>query len=517
MKIRINTLSGACLHRTLIAIGLTLIVGHPARALVPVSGVAVPELAHVDVEVQAVMANHPNLTAATVAIMHHGSVVYERGFGWMDAAQTIPLPEDALMRVASVTKPIIAAAVRKLIADPTVPINLDTKVFDDGSSGAGILAIDPWFPTSLPPAGACIHYEAPDGSWCMYSPNSPAATCGFGNTWNCADPELTNITIEHLLGHTGGWDTALVCDPMFKVACIAEQMGVCSPPERDDIVRFMLGQPLQHTPGTVEAYSNFGYMLLGLIIEQETGMTCAEYVHQEVLRPLGVSPNDLQHGRTLPEDRDPREPVYNDHQASLGFNVFWNGDQSCSSDPCDFVPRPDGAWHHESMVGHGDFISTSAALLPFLDKYKVWGYGIDPDIGEIGCFYGDLAHKGSLLGTLALAFQNCTGEDVLIAIILNYRTGNDNTNKAILNDIRTAVTSTSSWPSFRVTDVWVDFLQVQGGDGTYVDPYGTYHDALNVVAPGGKIKFLSGSIDMQGTFNEPITFMAPFNDVTFGI
>ena len=46
--------------------------------------------------------------------------------------------------------------------------------------------------------------------------------------------------------------------------------------------------PLTKKPGTAWIYSNFGYQLLGYIIERKTGMTYEEFVKQNIWTPIGV-------------------------------------------------------------------------------------------------------------------------------------------------------------------------------------------------------------------------------------
>ena len=54
--------------------------------------------------------------AAAVDIMKDGEIIYDQVFGWQDQQRTVPLPENVIMRLASVTKPITAAAVDALIS-----------------------------------------------------------------------------------------------------------------------------------------------------------------------------------------------------------------------------------------------------------------------------------------------------------------------------------------------------------------------------------------------------------------
>ena len=50
----------------------------------------------------------------------------------------------------------------------------------------------------------------------------------------------------------------------------------------------MLAEPLQFDPGQRTAPSNFGYCLLGRVIEKVAGKPYATYIAEDVFRPLGV-------------------------------------------------------------------------------------------------------------------------------------------------------------------------------------------------------------------------------------
>jgi hypothetical protein len=52
---------------------------------------------------------------------------------------------------------------------------------------------------------------------------------------------------------------------------IALALGLNHPVQKLDVAKYMYGQPLQDTPGTNSAYSNYGYLLLSAIVEQVTG------------------------------------------------------------------------------------------------------------------------------------------------------------------------------------------------------------------------------------------------------
>jgi len=64
----------------------------------------------------AFMSRH-DIEAGALGIMRNGDIVFERGFGWKDVQRQVALPPDAMMRLASVSKPITAAAIRALVVD----------------------------------------------------------------------------------------------------------------------------------------------------------------------------------------------------------------------------------------------------------------------------------------------------------------------------------------------------------------------------------------------------------------
>src|SRR5262249_4889644 len=152
------------------------------------------------------------ITAGAVAVARDGHVLMSAGYGNLDADGLKPVQADTPFRIASLSKPITAAAIHKLAADGKVV--LDAPVLT-------LLKIEP-------PAGVAL------------------------------DPRWRRITVKHLLEHQGGWDRGQQPDPMFRSREIAESLGKPPPASADDVVRYMLGQPLQFDPGTKTVYSNFG-------------------------------------------------------------------------------------------------------------------------------------------------------------------------------------------------------------------------------------------------------------------
>ena len=83
-----------------------------------------------------------SIHAGALGVMKNSKIVYEKSFGWKDEAQQTALPRDVMMRLASVTKPITGAAIRKLENEEL--LNLDDYVFDLGQPEGGILSLEPF-------------------------------------------------------------------------------------------------------------------------------------------------------------------------------------------------------------------------------------------------------------------------------------------------------------------------------------------------------------------------------------
>ena len=105
------------------------------------------------------------------------------------------------------------------------------------------------------------------------------------------DTRIGRITIRNLLTHSGGWDAAISGDPIAAPLSrqIASPVGVAFPPSPPAIISYMLDRRLDFDPGTRIAYSNFGFLVLGRVIEKLSGQPYAEFVRLQVLAPLGIS------------------------------------------------------------------------------------------------------------------------------------------------------------------------------------------------------------------------------------
>ncbi len=98
------------------------------------------------------------------------------------------------------------------------------------------------------------------------------------------DASYRGVTVEELLQHRGG-------APADVPAPIWEEMYEPGDPkaQRRTAVLAMLRQPPQAPPRTTFIYSNAGYMMAGLMLEEVTGRSWDELMRERLFTPLGMT------------------------------------------------------------------------------------------------------------------------------------------------------------------------------------------------------------------------------------
>jgi len=247
-----------------------------------------------------------------VAVARDGRLLVARGYGLADVENRRPVEPDALFRIASLSKPITAAAILVLVEQGRLRL-------DSG-------ALDLLGPIEPPPGKSL-------------------------------DPRLSRITVRQLLQHTGGFDRQASGDPMFRPLEIARDLGVSPPASPEAVVRWMLGRPLDFEPGGRYAYSNFGYCLLGRIVGRIAGQDYETAVQSLVLNPAGITRMRL--GRSKAAGRLPGEVAYHARPGAKPARSVFPDDR----EP---VPPPYGTFFLESMDAHGGWVASAVDLVRFV-------------------------------------------------------------------------------------------------------------------------------------------------------
>lgn len=275
------------------------------------SGQAVPEMTSFDEHIGRYL-REQKAPGGAVAVARHGKLLYARGFGWADVERRTPVMADSLFRIASVSKPITGLAMMALLEDGTGKVQMSTPV-------RRFLDLDPYLPSS-----------------------------------KSIDPRIDSITVEHLLHHSGGWDRSRSRDLMFQHFQVASDLKIPSPPDHASLLRWSFGRRLDFDPGTKEAYSNFGYCVLGRVIEKATGQPYETYVRRRILARAGIRKMRIGAGRRTEQAEG--EVTYYDPDRRRGKNVF-------SQDPEREAPLPYAFASPKTMDAHGGWIASMVDLV----------------------------------------------------------------------------------------------------------------------------------------------------------
>jgi N-acyl-D-amino-acid deacylase len=388
-------------------------------ATIPITGELEPGMESYDRIIPAFMAKY-SIPGGAVAVVKDGRLVFARGYGYADTASNSPVQPYSLFRIASLSKQFTAVAILKLVEEHR--LKLDDKAF------------------------SMLNFQPPKGA-------------------KVQDPRIFDITIRELLEHSGGWDRDKTFDPMFIPYTIAKAVGTSAPPSIDSIIQYMLTQPLQFAPGTQYVYSNFGYLVLGRVIEKVTGQRYADYVREHVLTQLGL--DDVRIGHTQLAFAAPNEVHYYDYpRAPLVQSVFPNISER--------VPDPYGGFYLEDMDSHGAWIASAPDFVRFaasIDGAKppnflspamvqemisrppapLWvgsdyWYGLGWLVRPVTNTTSNWWHTGSLSGTMTIVVRASDG--VVWAALFNTRSSNsDPTFTDLDNSLWDARKAVTSWPN----------------------------------------------------------------------
>src|SRR5882762_1032190 len=208
-----------------------------------------------------------HMPGAVLGIVIDGDLVWVKTAGVQDLESHAPVTPDTVFRIASMTKSFTAMSILKLRDEGK--LSLDDPV------------------ARYVPALAGLPYPTRD---------SPT------------------LTIRHLLTHSEGFPE----DNPWGDRQLAQS---------DETIRAWMraGIPFSNAPGTAYEYSNYGFAILGQVVTRASGRPYAEYVRDEILKPLGMNSSTFEMSSV------PREHI------ALGYR--WE----------------DNVWKDEPVLAHGSF------------------------------------------------------------------------------------------------------------------------------------------------------------------
>ncbi|MGB0722863.1 MAG: serine hydrolase domain-containing protein [Gammaproteobacteria bacterium] len=373
-----------------------------------ITGPEVPQLEAFDRYMRSVMTKW-RVPGGALAVVRKGRLVLARGYGVADRNTRIPVEPRSLFRIASVSKPITAVATLKLVEqgrlgldDPILPFLIGVPGIDAGRS----------------------------------------------------DKRMSKITIRHLLQHSGGWASDISADPMFNHEAVNFGGGA---PSCENVVRHTLRRPLDFEPGTRKAYSNFGYCLLGVIIEQLTGQTYGRHIREQVLAPMGIRRMDLAR-RDTPYPGEvryhglPGDDPYGFAIEAIGPGGGWVAsvvELARFMSHVDAVAEPADALKLQTLKA---MIAPPAFVRP--KRGESW-YGLGFAVRDVPGKGYNWWHTGSLGGTHALAVR--TWDGTVWVALMNHRPRDwsklgEDMDKALWK----ARSEVSEWPSHDLFDHYLE-------------------------------------------------------------
>ncbi len=176
-----------------------------------------------------------------VLVAHSGKIAFQKAYGLADREKHTANTLDTRFRIGSMNKMFTATAILQLVGNGEVDLS------------------------------------APLGKYLPDYPNKEVAT---------------KVTIRHLLTHTGG--TGDIFTPEYQKHRLDTR-------ELTDYVKLYGPRGLQFEPGSRWAYSNYGFLLLGIVVQNVSGMSYYDYVRTHIFLPAGMhGTGSLPESETVP-------------------------------------------------------------------------------------------------------------------------------------------------------------------------------------------------------------------------
>jgi CubicO group peptidase (beta-lactamase class C family) len=227
-------------------------------------GLASEGLQRIDAIVQRFM-ERGEISGAVTLVARNGKIARLKSQGVLDLETKAAMRDDAVFRIASMTKPITATAIMILVEEGRLRLTDPVSKFIPEFKNLN------------------VETQAPEG----------------------VAPAAREITIRDILTHTSGvgskgrdWPPAVkLLESRTAETTLAE------------FIPRVAALPLNFQPGTEWRYSNFlGFETLGRVVEIVSGQTYDQFLRQRIFEPLGMK--DTGFYVQLPQERRPRVPTF---------------------------------------------------------------------------------------------------------------------------------------------------------------------------------------------------------------
>ena len=257
-------------------------------------GFSSARLARIDQQMQQAVADGV-MVGGHGLIARNGQIVYNRTYGLRDRDAEQAMPEDAIYRIYSMTKPVTAVALMMLYEE-------------------GRFLLDEPIAKYLPElANLQVAVSTADGATTARSDGTQSMTEGEGDASALGETRAPRRqpTIRDLLMHTAGFTYGIFgrteVDRLYREAQLQQGKRL------DEFVAALGKLPLQYEPGTRWHYS-VSVDVQGRLVEVLSGMSFGDYLQQKLFAPLGMidtsfrfDPAKLERVATLYTQKGTRE------------------------------------------------------------------------------------------------------------------------------------------------------------------------------------------------------------------
>ena len=293
-------------------------------------------------------------------VTRKGEVVYRKAFGMANVELGVPMGEEMVFNIGSITKQFTAVAVLQLMEQGKLSLQDEVT---------------------------------------KYLPDYPVGG--------------QKITVENLLTHTAGI-------PASAPEAMTSLQGRKDLVSLREVIATFKSRPLDFTPGTRWGYSNNGYMLLGAIVEKVSGVSYPEYLEKNIFKPAGMTQTLFGDDQIIIKNRA-ASYVYSRAESRF-LNAI--NDKVETAYSAGAIQSTAGDLFRWNRALHSHRLIKKESLEKAQTEYKLPGgkrthYGYGWFIGNI---QGSplVEHGGNMGGFMSHAIY-LPREDVFVAVLYNFR------------------------------------------------------------------------------------------------